>query len=112
MKKQIAILALTLVGAASAVQAEGFMPWTDVMMQADTNHDGALTMAEVKNYKASDHFIGFQPFMADHFQDYDTNGDGKVSMAELKAGTIRDQMTDPEVSVAFFKGLGFMPRNQ
>ncbi len=112
MNKQIAVLALSLMAVTASVQAEGFMPWTDVMMMADADHDGALTMNEVETFNDAEHFIGFQPFMADHFSIYDTDADGKVTMAELKAGTLRDKMTDPEVSVAFFKGLGFMPNNQ
>ncbi len=93
--------------------AQGFMPWTDVVMMADTNHDGMMTMEEVKKFNAADHFVGFQPFMIDHYKDLDTNNDGMVSMAEVKMFA-KNQMhwSDPEISEMFYKGVGFMPRNQ
>ena len=93
--------------------AQGFMPWTDVMMMADTDHDGMTSMEEVKTFNAADHFIGFQPFMIDHYKDLDINKDGMVSMAEVKMFA-KNQMkwSDPEISKMFYKGLGFMPKNQ
>lgn len=110
MNKAI-IFGLAFFALAGTAQAEGFMPWTDVMIMADTNHDGALDMQEVDNFSEATTFIGFQPFIREQFKIYDTNHDGRLSMAELKMGTMKDELTDPEVSVAFFKGLGFMPSN-
>jgi hypothetical protein len=95
---------------AVAAGAQGFMPWTDVMMMADMNHDGELSMDEVKTYNAKDHFIGFQPFMVDHFKDCDKDDDDAVSMYELKVCTKEMGMTDSETSRVFYKGIGFMPR--
>ena len=109
MKRLISMLALSLFTAAAG--AQGFMPWTDIMMMADMNHDGGVSMDEVKTYNANDHFIGFQPFMADHFKDCDKDADGEVSMYELKVCTKAMGMTDSETSMMFYKGLGFMPRS-
>jgi hypothetical protein len=98
--------------AANTAIAQGFMPWTEVMLDADTDGSGTLNMDEIKAYKASDHFIGFQPFMVDHFQDCDKNKDSEVSMAELKSCTMKMGMGDEEVSTGFYRGFGFMPANQ
>ena len=113
---KVLILALALAVAFAFVLpafAQGFMPWTDVMMMADTNHDGMTSMDEVKKFNVADHFIGFQPFMIDHYDDLDLNKDGMVSMAEVKMFA-KNQMkwSDPEISKMFYKGLGFMPKNQ
>ena len=91
--------------------AQGFMPWTDVMLMADSNKDGKLSMKEVKGFSAAEHFVGFQPFMADHFADCDVDNDDSVTMFELKSCMKSLGMTDPEASQMFFKGVGFMPRN-
>jgi hypothetical protein len=98
---------------APLASAQGFMPWTDVMMMADGDHDGMVTMDEVKKFNAADHFVGFQPFMTDHFKDLDLNKDGMVTMAEVKMFS-KSQMkwSDPEISEMFYKGVGFMPKNQ
>jgi hypothetical protein len=92
--------------------AQGFMPWTEIMLEADTDGSGSLRMSEIKAFKASDHFVGFQPFMVDHFKDCDTNGDDEVTMAELKTCTMSMGMSDAEVSTGFHRGFGFMPFNQ
>lgn len=90
--------------------AQGFMPWTDVMMMSDANGDGMLTMEEVKTFQGKNHFIGFMPFMVDHFADCDKDKDNMVSMFELKLCSKGMGMTDEETSEVFYKGLGFMPR--
>lgn len=106
------ILTATCFALASiAVSAAGFMPWTDVMMGADADGNGAISMSEVKNYKLGSRFVGFQPFMVDHFAELDTDGDGQISMYELKKGTMDMDMTDSEVSTGFYRGFGFMPRS-
>ena len=66
---------------------------------------------EVMFFESKDHFVGFQPFMADHFKDFDTDGDGMVSMAEANAGRDKLGMSDDQLSKAFFERQGFMPRN-
>ncbi|MEM7540635.1 MAG: hypothetical protein AAF384_03505 [Pseudomonadota bacterium] len=105
----ILILALGVVAGASA--QSGFMPWTDVVMMADTNDDGMMTEDEVKKFMAADHFVGFQPFMKDHFKNLDANGDGMVSMAEVKMFAKNQmQWSDPQISEMFYKGQGFMPK--
>lgn len=91
--------------------AEGFMPWTSAVAKADLNGDGMLTMFEVERFKPVTEFPGFQPFMADHFQDLDANHDGMVDQAELERAKDLFGMTDAQMSEAFFKRQGFMPRN-
>ena len=103
------VAALTVAGAASA---EGFMPWAKVTSMADLNEDGMITMFEVERFKPVAQFPGFQPFMADHFIELDTNNDGMVDAAELEKAKEMLKMNDTEMSQAFMKRQGFMPRNQ
>ncbi|MGV0005459.1 MAG: hypothetical protein ACNYPG_02330 [Candidatus Porifericomitaceae bacterium WSBS_2022_MAG_OTU9] len=93
-------------------QEGGFMPWTDVMMEADADGSGGVSMAEIKSYRLGKRFQGFQPWMSDHFAELDTNGDGEVNLTELKKGTMEMEMGDAEVSSGFYRGFGFMPANQ
>ncbi|MGE0383257.1 MAG: hypothetical protein AB7Q97_00910 [Gammaproteobacteria bacterium] len=90
--------------------ATGFMPWTDIMKQSDADQDGGISMTEVKEYKLGDRFVGFQPWMRDHFAELDTDRDGKVSHAELEAGMKTMKMDEEQLSGTWTKGLGFMPR--
>jgi len=106
----IAVLGLGLL-VGNVANAEGFMPWTDVMKMADTDKDGMLTPREVMYFEGSDSHVGFQPFMVDHFKDFDTDGDGMVSAAELAAAKDKLGMSDDDMSKAFFERQGFMPRN-
>lgn len=92
--------------------AQGFMPWTDVMMEADTDGDGGVSMAEIKAFRLGSRFQGFQPWMVDHFAELDLDGNGEISMYELKKGAMSMEMTDAEVSTGFYRGFGFMPANQ
>ena len=92
--------------------AAGFQPWTEVLESADTDHDGKVSPSEVVFFEASDHFKGFQPFMADHFQDFDSDGDGLVSLDECRSGMKSLNMTDDEVSEAFYTDFGFQPRSE
>lgn len=94
-----------------AFAAEGFMPWTDVFAKADADGDGGLTMDEVMDRKIGENFQGFQPWMRDNFATLDTDGDGIVTRAELEAGMKTMGMDDEQLSQAFFKNLGFMPKN-
>jgi hypothetical protein len=92
--------------------AEGFMPWTDVTAMADADKDGMLTMPEVEQFKEAADYPGFQPFMTDHFKDLDTNSDGMVDAAELGKAKEMFQMDDTQMSQAFFKKQGFMPKGE
>ena len=94
------------------VGAQGFMPWTDVMVEADTDGSGGVSMEEIKNYRLGTRFQGFQPWMTDHFAELDTDGDGEVSMSELKKGSMGMEMGDSDLSTGFYRGFGFMPANQ
>jgi hypothetical protein len=110
MKKFTMLLAALFI--AGVVHAEGFMPWTKVTEMADLNEDGMITMYEVDRFKPVADFPGFQPFMADHFQQLDTNDDGMIDAAELAKAKEMFKMTDTEMSQAFIKRQGFMPRSQ
>ncbi len=87
----------------------GFMPWTDVMMDADADGSGGVSMSEIKTYRLGSRFQGFQPWMGDHFDELDLDGDGEITMFELKKGTMGMEMEDQEVSTGFYRGFGFMP---
>ncbi|MEM7469618.1 MAG: hypothetical protein AAF387_22435 [Pseudomonadota bacterium] len=103
---------LALLGFVTTVSAEGFMPWTKVTEMADLNDDGMITMFEVERFKPVAKFPGFQPWMADHFNDLDANNDGMVDATELAKAKEMFDMDDTALSQAFFKRQGFMPRNQ
>jgi len=92
--------------------AEGFMPWTDVFAKADTDADDALSLQEITDHPLGKDFQGFQPWMRDHFAELDTDTNGVVTRSELEAGKARMKMTDEQLSRAFFKQQGFMPKNQ
>lgn len=106
------LIGLAMVGTVGLVSAEGFMPWTKVADMADLNDDGMLTMFEVERFKPVAKFPGFQPWMADHFNDLDTNSDGMVDSEELAKAKEMFKMDDTAMSQAFFKRQGFMPRNK
>ncbi len=104
------LVTLTLLAACGTAGAGGFMPWTDIMKGADADADGMLSMPEVKDYQLGSRFTGFQPWMTDHFAELDADGNGLVTTAELAAGMKSMSMTGDQVSEAWTKGLGFMPR--
>ena len=93
------------------VNAEGFQPWPEVLAMADKDGDGKVSPSEVMFFEAEDHFVGFQPFMADHFKDFDSDGDGFVSLDECRSGIEKLGMSDDQISKAFFERQGFMPRS-
>ncbi len=105
-----AMLFAVAFSATTLTVAEGFTPWPDVLAMADKNKDGMVSPAEVMFFESADHFVGFQPFMADHFQDFDADGDGNVSLDECRSGVARLGMSDAEISKAFFERQGFMPK--
>ncbi len=112
MKNMMFVFALAFIAAPFGASAQGFMPWTDVMMEADSDKDGSVSMEEIKAFRLGSRFQGFQPWMVDHFAELDLDGDGSVSMYELKKGTMGMEMSDAEVSSGFYRGFGFMPSNQ
>ena len=109
---KIISIACLLGMAGSVVAQEGFMPWTDVMMGADLDNSGGVSMSEVKQYQLGGRFQGFQPWMADHFSELDLDNDGEISFFELKKGSMGMEMSDADVSKGFYRGFGFMPANQ
>ncbi len=88
----------------------GFMPWTDLVMEADKNGDGGLSMDEIKSYENHTHMAGFFPFMLNHFEELDADGDKRVTMYEIKKGTMKMGMTDADVSTGFNQGFVFAPK--
>jgi hypothetical protein len=70
-----------------------------------------VMMFEIEPFKPVRNYPGFQPFMADHFQDLDTNDDGIVDGDELAQAKEMFKMTGTEMSQAFLKRQGFMPRS-
>ena len=107
----LVLLAIGFTGLSVNVAAEGFTPWPEVLKMADSNDDGRVSPHEVMFFDSAEHFVGFQPFMADHFQDFDADGDGFVSLDECRSGVKKLGMTDTEISQAFFEKQGFMPRS-
>ena len=89
--------------------AAGFMPWTDVLTIADENKDQKLTSAEIMNFAKREHFQGFQPFMASHFQKYDFNKDGFLSFEECRKGMKMDGYSDDQMVAEFNRDHGFKP---
>lgn len=109
MRKSLLAVALATVTTYAA--ADGFMPWTDAVAKADANGDGGVSMEEAKTHKLGEDFVGFQPFMVDHFADLDANKDGMVTVDELKSMMATKQWTDKQMVDQFYKNTGFMPTN-
>ena len=114
MKKMAVVLFTSLFGISLSASAQegGFMPWTDVMMEADADKSGGVSMSEIKNYRLGERFQGFQPWMADHFAELDADGNGEINLTELKSASMKMKMSDAELSSGFYRGFGFMPGNQ
>ena len=112
MKRTLVAAIFSLTCLPLATMAQGFMPWTDVMMEADADGSGGVTMKEIEAYRLGSRFQGFQPWMTDHFEELDRNGDGQITLHELKKGTMDMGMSDQEVSTGFYRGFGFMPASQ
>jgi Ca2+-binding EF-hand superfamily protein len=104
-------IAYALLFLGAAAQAEGFMPWTEIMAKYDLNHDGGVSMEESRDVTLAGEFKGFAPWFADHFAKLDTNGDGMVDSVELAKMMKAEKHTDQDMANAFYKDLGFMPTN-
>jgi len=111
MRRTIAITSLLLFTTFANAEG-GFMPWVNVAEMADMNRDGMISVFEVERFKPASKFPGFQPWMADHFNDLDSNKDGMVDSGELMKAKEMFEMDDTAMSQAFLKRQGFMPRNQ
>lgn len=68
-------------GAAStpAQAARAHVPMRQRFAELDSNHDGALTVAEIGDRA---------PHFARHFQQLDLDGDGKLTREELRQGKL------------------------
>lgn len=111
MKNKILfVLLCTVLSAPLTSHAGSFMPWTDVIMEADQDGDGGLTMQEVERYKGHKDITGFYPFMLNHFDEFDLDGNKMLSMYEIKKGTMKMGMTDDQVTTGFHQGFVFAPK--
>lgn len=86
-----------------------FVPWTELVIQADENGDGGLTPEEIERFKNHGDMLGFYPFMNKHFKELDMDSDNKVSMHEIKMVTMKMGMNDAEVSTGFKRGFMWDP---
>lgn len=102
-------ISAALAATTDIVQAESFMPWTEVMNMADTDHDQRISPAEVMMFRFAEEYPGFQPFFAIHFMHFDANADGLVDDAEFHAAMDTMKMNDSDMNEAFTIGRGFMP---
>ena len=109
MKKFVIATLMLLVSSSAFPQAAGFLEWIDVVNKADMNKDGMVSAHEIMMYDPATAEVGFRPFMVDHFAAFDSNGDGMLTMDEIKAGMVKANMTDKDMSRAFFETVGFQP---
>ncbi|MBI2994272.1 MAG: hypothetical protein HYY48_08885 [Gammaproteobacteria bacterium] len=110
MKKLLVALLLGLVSAGGyAAEAEGFLKWVDTIHNADMNKDGMVSAHEIMMYNPKEAEVGFRPFMVDHFAAWDADGDGNITMDEIHNGMVKANMTDKDMSRAFFEMTGFQP---
>jgi len=109
MKKILALIVVCFLAIASVSGAQGFAPWMDVMKQADKDNDGRLSPNELMYFENRDHYLGFQPFMADHFPKFDFDGDGFLSFKECREGMEMAGYSDDEVMQQFTRDFGFRP---
>jgi hypothetical protein len=94
------------------VAADAFMPWQKVLEVADVDRDSRLSPEEILKFEQRDHFMGFQPFMADHFSKYDFNEDGFLSLEECRKGMQEAGYSDAQVTAEFKRDHGFRPWNR
>lgn len=101
------VMALLMLAAAG--HAQGAAPaWQVVIEKADTDHDGKVSMEEVKVFPHRSEFLGFQAFMADHFIAFDHDNDGNLTQEELRDGITSIGMDDDQVYNGFLHGFAFM----
>jgi len=109
--KILAVSALAALFSTGAQSADGLVKWTDLLKNADADKDAKITPAEIVHFKHEDVYVGFQPFMAAHFQTFDFNHDGSLSMEECREGMKKLGYSDEQVTREFrrdyfgFRGL-------
>ena len=86
-----------------------FVPWTELVIQADRNSDGGLTLEEIERFKDHGNMLGFHPFMTKYFKELDSDGNEQVTMHEIKRVTMKMGMSDAEVSTGFRRGFMWDP---
>ena len=91
--------AMLLSGAAFAQS----QTWADVVSQAMAGHEG-LTMEMVHSYADREkQFAGFRPWMDAHFTEIDVNADGMVTMDEMHVWMEKHNMTDAQLTKAWYE---------
>lgn len=95
-------LALTVPFAPALAGEAGFMPWTDILMMADTDSDGGVSMMEVESFREPA-YAGFQPWMGKNFNAIDLNQDGMVTMYEMKKYTMEHGMDERDLPMLWYK---------
>jgi EF hand len=104
-KKTIATAILSILFVTGVYSAEESFkrldPWTVIVKRADTNNDNNLSPSEIVNFKHSDRYTGFQPFMASHFPKFDANKDGVLTIEECRRGMKQLDYTDGQVTQEF-----------
>ena len=81
-----------------------FVPWTELVIQADRNGDGGLTLEEIERLQNHGNTIGAYPFMHEHFNGPERNGNERVNMHEIKAVIPKSGRTDAELFTGFTHG--------
>lgn len=109
MNKYLLAALLSICSMGVLAEAAGFLEWVAVVNKADLDKDGMVSAHEIMMYDPAVEEVGFRPFMVDHFAAFDSNGDGMLTMDEIKAGMVKANMTDKDMSRAFFETVGFQP---
>ncbi len=77
--------------------------WADIVTGA-MGSDPGLTMEMVSSYAEREkQFAGFAPWMDAHFNEIDANVDGMITMEEMKTWMAKNNMTDAQLTKAWYE---------
>ena len=94
------LAAAMMLSAAAYAQTQS---WADIVSQAMSGHEG-LTMDMVHSYADREkQFAGFRPWMDAHFTEIDVNADGMVTMDEMHVWMEKNNMTDAQLTKAWYE---------
>lgn len=94
------LAAAMMLSAAAFAQSQ---TWADIVSQAMAGHEG-LTMEMVDSYADREkQFAGFRPWMDAHFTEIDVNADGMVTMDEMHVWMEKNNMTDTQLTKAWYE---------